>query len=1108
MERSPRSAAVPRTGASMGQCHTLRSIVISLAIAIALFKSPASGFTIARDLLTPDLETGESKQLEVRHDLKTLQNNETIYNNTKDALNSTVIAINNINENKQNYNNDKATEKQLIVNEITDIQPKISENNKIEIPSDTATTSPTGTTNNAFDSTLTSTSQTITIAGNASSTTLSSTIQTTSSEAAHQELLTTSSTPTSLATKSENESSTVKIKVENNENTTTKDNNIITTTTTDIITTTIPATNTSSDINNDDAGKSDDKTNNFSTDINQPETTKNDLEHGEITTIDGSESKFTTETVSSQQKTDQTNMKEESAIAKTESSLDTYTTVPSESKTETTLENFTAEVYTIDMDMSKLPSWKKYTTIDRKRTSAEDTTTTEKDMAQAETAQTRISLEKVFTNTPIPSLEKLRNDFINAQESTTRPLETTTWIENNTSNASNFETNTSMIKMGTEVETEPTKIEIVSKRAGFKDNRITESPRLEEATTTKYSPTVRTNIKDMYSNMYETGASDVEEPKNKNGSVYESQSQLDEDAIKEELLKEETLNDNADNAQFLKKEKTNDGAPDTATADTLKVKPIGQEKKKNTILYAVNPNYKPLKKIDVQPLKQFVRDPDDNSWRNESISSLGIVFKPKNASKSFTEVLKNKTETELGNMTDKNGKDDLPDLRVRLEKIAEVRKSKKKINKFGDTVYSDYEESTENTNISREDTTTSTMERPTLESTFNFTPPPPTIQSPTTEFDLTLNAISKHFDLFETEKTSPFTTNTYKPKKFYNLAEYYDSTDEYDADYVNQHKIDLKKFTKAMKIKEDIATRPPELLRTQPPELLSTKPMTEYQPERKATLQFFPPTTKVAQRVNLNDYDTTFNRKVNLYDINKASPKNVLAVSFGTVSPPPTAKYEPMNKGTMKPAYTPMYQRENLDKNLYLTNQPRVSELPPHDGTFNRASYVIKHYRDFISEAAQGGDDDRSEEYTYTEAPIRGVTVNELAKMTQRDSNPGEEDYEYDNKFRKDIMNRFVDNFNQNSERFKVDFPVLYNSSVVHRSPENGRVASSSAFMKRLYEVGGSRPANLLRRPCDPQCDKTVELSPAYELHYYVPDEEEKEQIEPRPVSPAYRFRI
>ena len=574
----------------------------------------------------------------------------------------------------------------------------------------------------------------------------------------------------------------------------------------------------------------------------------------------------------------------------------------------------------------------------------------------------------------------------------------------------------------------------------------------------------------------------------------------DEDAIREELLIEE-LNDNLRNAKLthLKQARMFDGVTEPASEDMLSVKPIGMEKKKNTILYAVSPNYKPLKKIDVQPPKQFVRDPDDNSWRNESISSLGIVFKPKNASKSFTEVLKNKTEIELANMTDKDSKDNLPDLRIRLEKIAEVRKSKKKINKLGDTVYSDYEETVENSNLSKENMATPV--RPDVELTMDYTPPPPAPS--TTGFDPVVNYISKEqIDFFNTEKTS---TTKNKLGKVYNLAEYYDTTDDYDVDYVNQYKIDLKKFTKSLKPKETT---------TQIPEWLRTQPMREFQPERKATLQYFPPTTKVVQKVNINDYDTNFNRKVNMYKINDAPPKDIVGASFGTVSPRPTEKYEPLNKVTTKPAYTPMYHTDNLDKNLYLSNQPSVSEptpdgLVPNDGNFNRASYVIKHYRDFINEAVKGGEDERSEEYTYTEPPIRGVTVNEMAKLTPRDSAQGDEDYEYDTKVRKDIMNRFVDNFNQNSERFKVDFPILYNSSVVHRqTPEHGRVASSSAFMKRLYEVGNPRPSNFLQKSCEPNCYKTVELSPAYELHYYVPDEEEKEEIQPRANTPPFRYKL
>uniref|UniRef100_A0A2H1WK30 SFRICE_014438 n=1 Tax=Spodoptera frugiperda TaxID=7108 RepID=A0A2H1WK30_SPOFR len=823
----------------------------------------------------------------------------------------------------------------------------------------------------------------------------------------------------------------------------------------------------------------------------------------------------------SDQEADQTNSKELSSITPTDttSTIDTSTYYP-ELKTDVTKVDTTTEATTntdystaktlsSDFNTLSLPPWKKYTIIDRKRTSTEDTTASTKEMAVAETAQ--ISLDEVLNNTFIPSLEKLKNDLLNSQESTTSKLETSSATgTTNVNITESSETPTSSMIVTTE--TGNTKLELVSKRAGYKDNRETTMTQLYEATTSELPPTLSKNNTEMFSSMYETEASEVEGPDTKNVTVYESQSQLAEDAIKEELLKEEMLNDNEENAKRYvlprvedsKDEKYSEGlvtVPESDTEDMLSVKPIGIEKKKNTILYTVNPSYKPLKKIDVQPPKQFVRDPDDNSWRNESISSLGIVFKPKNASKSFTQVLKNKTEIELANMTDRDNKDDVPDLRVRLEKIAEVRKSKKRINKFGDTVYSDYEESGERANLSlKEDTTTPSFE----DSILDFTPPP-IPKSLTTEIDLSINAISTDtFSLFKNDMKPP-TTN--KPKKFYNVAEYYDATDEYDADYVNQHKIDLKKFTKPLTTKETPVTPPPQVFQT--------KPMREYQPERKATLQYFPPTQKNTQKVNINDYDVDFNRKVNLYTMK--APLRTSPTSFATASPVATEKYLPVSKVTIRPTYTPMYQTEGLERNPYLTTQPRVTDSPngfvPNDGNFNRASYVIKHYRDFINEAAKESEDERGE-YQYTEPPLRGVTITELTKMTtSKDTNPGDDDYEYDVKFRKDIMNRFVDNFNQNSERFKVDFPILYNSSIVHRqTPENGRIASSTAFIKRLYEVNEPRASNFLshRKPCDPHCDPnlTVELSPAYELHYYVPDQEEKEEMEQKPATVPYQYRL
>ncbi|PZC74636.1 hypothetical protein B5X24_HaOG207402 [Helicoverpa armigera] len=1046
MERTPRSAAVrPGAAASMG--HTLRSFVISLAIAIALTNTPACGFTIPRLQTnldsTTDLETGESRQLEVKYDLKTLNDNKTFdISRTKGDLEPTVIAIN-YHKKADSKNNSNEKDNQTRPN-ANDTKSNVAADSTIE----TTTTALFANQNNTGESER-------------------------SPELTTQSILQT--TPLFTDDILENVIGVNKTHEVNTGNDTSR-------------------AHSNNTVNGNNITSLETK---FNSSLEQ-------TERKDTRSIFGNENKIKNESDITVQNANETHFKEDNSIAKT----DAPATSPSDYKTdvtnvtfdttitEATTTNSTDEIATTDVQPLTLPSWKKYTTIDRKRTSTEVTTAQDKDMVREETAQTRISLEKVFNNTPIPSLEKLRNDLINAQESTTIKLDVTNATEvyvsdNRTSTP--FMTN------------ETTKLELVSKRAGYKDNRETTTEKTGEATASLFPPKVSANDTDVYNTMYETEPSEVEVTENKNDTVHESQSQLAEDAIKEELLKEETLNDNEEYAKRYHEDervtssrgKQSKHGTNAATEDSLSVKPIGQEKKKNTILYPVSPNYKPLKKIDVQPPKQFIRDPDDNSWRNESISSLGIVFKPKNASKSFTQVLKNKTETELGNMTDnKDSKDDVPDLRVRLEKIAEVRKSKKKINKYGDTVYSDYEESAENVNNSKEDTTSPMS--PAMDLFPNFTPPP-TPKTTTTEFELTVNPISE-FDIFKEDVTTPLTTT--KPKKFYNLAEYYDATDEYDADYINAHKIDLKKYTQSLKPKDNHVT--------QPPQPLHTKPMKEYQPERKATLQYFPPTQKVVQKVNLNDYDGDFDRKVNLYTF-KSPPKTMPPAAFGTASPVRTEKYEQVNKVTMKPLYTPMYQTENMDKNLYLTNPSRVTDSPsgfvPNDGNFNRASYVIKHYRDFINEAAKEGDD--GNEYLYTEPPIRGVTVNELSKMTT--PKDVEDDYDYDVKFRKDIINRFVDNFNQNSERFKVDFPILYNSSVVHRqAPQQGRVASSTAFMKRLYEVQArGAGAGGGRRACEPHCDNmTVELSPAYELHYYVPDQEEKEEMEQRPVTLPYRYRL
>ncbi|CAH1645811.1 unnamed protein product [Spodoptera littoralis] len=1125
MERSPRSAAVPRTRASMGQYHTLRSFVVTLAITIVITKSPVSGFTIPRqqsilDSL-PDLETGESTQLEVRYDLKISNNSDSSDDRKINNSDSRVIAINVLKNTEKNdtlHKNNKAV--QVIVNKTADMQTKIPENNKSENRSDPLNTSSVEGASQSITTSAPSTSQT-----------------TTREPEISQVIISTATTQTSLATDSQISTS------KESSNTTANDGKVQNENYTKSITYRNNSNSANINITHNNTSIEKQAATNINDTINKNNTIKkvynnminrgsnifilNDTEFKSAAERKDPRSIFDLQNLDSKnesnyddQEADQTHTKEQSSTSTTDTATETstyytdlntdVTKVNNTTEATTNTDYSTAKTLNSDFYTLSLPPWKKYTTIDRKRISTEDTTISTKEMAVAETSQ--ISLDKVLTsNTLIPSLEQLKNELLNSQESTTRKFETPSTIEAaNINNVQKSETPTPNMIVTTEIGN--TKLELVSKRAGYKDNRETTMTQQVEATTSELPTRVIKNNTEMFSSMYETEPSEVEGPDTKNDTVYESQSQLAEDAIKEELLKEEMLNDNEENAKryVLPKVKgskeDSEGfvtVPETDTEDMLSVKPIGHEKKKNTILYTVNPNYKPLKKIDVQPPKLFVRDPDDNSWRNESISSLGIVFKPKNASKSFTQVLKNKTEIELANMTDKDNKDNVPDLRVRLEKIAEVRKSKKKINKFGDTVYSDYEESGENVNVSlKEETTTPSFE----DSILNFTPPPIS-KSLTTEFDLSVNAISTEgFNLFKNEMKPSLTTN--KPKKFYNLAEYYDATDEYDADYVNQHKIDLKKFTKPLTPKENPVTPPTQVFRTQP--------MREYQPERKATLQYFPPTQKNTQKVNLNDYDVDFNRKVNLYTM-KAPLKHSSPTSFGTASPLGTDKYLPVNKITMKPTYTPMYQTNSLDKNLYLTTQPRVPEPPsgfvPNDGNFNRASYVIKHYRDFINEAAKESEDERGE-YPYTEPPLRGVTINELAKMTTpKEINPGDDDYEYDVKFRKDIMNRFVDNFNQNSERFRVDFPILYNSSIVHRqTPENGRIASSTAFIKRLYEVSGPRASNFLshRKPCDPHCDPnlTVELSPAYELHYYVPEQEEKEEMEQKPATVPYPYRL
>lgn len=511
----------------------------------------------------------------------------------------------------------------------------------------------------------------------------------------------------------------------------------------------------------------------------------------------------------------------------------------------------------------------------------------------------------------------------------------------------------------------------------------------------------------------------------------------------------------------------------TAIDDKLSVKPISYEKKNMSTLYTVNSNYKPLKKIDVQPSKSILRNPDDNSWRNESLSTLGIVFKAKNSTKAFTQVLKNKTEMQLNSLSETKSAEQSPELRTRLEKIAEQRKSKKKkTDFFGNTYYTDYEENTS----SERTTTHKTNVFDDIMSRFTeFTTIGP--ENPITE-PLEINKINlrEHSDTFKTKT---------KEKKI--MDEYESEEDE--VDYA--HDIDLKKF----KTKNNYVTPKAPYYKTI--SKTTTQPSVEvpttvgqFLPERKPTVQYFPPRER--PKVVVNEYDDSFRTKVNGYALSKAQPHDIRPITAH-----PT--YVPWNRTPQLMSKNIYQKKPNVDKNKYLTHpttsfdQNSYLEKVRTDG-YHRPSYLIQHLKDFINDVAKDED-------TYvTEIPYVGVTAaNEGRKSVK--VKPPPDYYDYEAQFRKDVLDRFVENFNQHSERFKVDFPILYNTSVVHsKLPDEskGVVASSNAFMKRLYENTHTTYGDNARKKFDPNCDKTIELSPAYELHYYVPEEEEKEVQERR----------
>lgn len=567
----------------------------------------------------------------------------------------------------------------------------------------------------------------------------------------------------------------------------------------------------------------------------------------------------------------------------------------------------------------------------------------------------------------------------------------------------------------------------------------------------------------------------------------------DEDAINEELMKEKILTDNVEysiryrderfqvkalnnNETFSTEPSKNYEPQNSSIDDNLSVKPISIEKKNLSTIYTVNSNYKPLKKIDVQPSKSFLRNPDDNSWRNESLSTLGIVFKGKNSSKAFTQVLKNKTEMQLNSLSETKSAEQSPELRTRLEKIAEQRKSKKKkTDFFGNTYYTDYEENTssERTTTHKTDAFDDIMSRFAEITTIGP-------ENPITE-PLEINKIN----LREFHPTDTFKTKTKQQK----VMEEYDSEED-EVDYA--HDIDLKKF----KTKNNYITPKTQYYKTI--HKTTTQPTVEFQTmvnrfslERKPTIQYFPPRERT--KVVVNEYDDSFRNKVNEYKFTKPQTYDVLPITA-----PPT--YVPWNRTPQHISKSMWQKKPDVDKSRYVTHpttnvdkNTSYLEKVRTDG-YHRPSYLIKHLKDFINDVSKDEDAD------VTETPYVGVTaVNEGHKSLK--VKPPPEYYDYETQFRKDVIDRFVENFNQHSERFKVDFPILYNTSVVHKNlPDEpkGAFASSNAFMKRLYENNFAKHDDSTRKMFDPNCDKAIELSPAYELHYYVPEEEEKEIQEPR----------
>ncbi|XP_073943643.1 uncharacterized protein isoform X2 [Choristoneura fumiferana] len=829
------------------------------------------------------------------------------------------------------------------------------------------------------------------------------------------------------------------------------------------------------------------------------------------------------------------------------------------------------------------PFWKKYTNIERIRTTNTDAdekveiSPTERvaDSINAHSTQARVSLEKAFELAPdILSLQQLKTHLMKTTKAIgyRDGLETSNSIDGQTESIlpSTVGRATAEQTMGRVTE-EGNQLEMVSKRAGYLDHSKT--------TIFTDSSTIANASRD---GLIELDVIGYEVDTDSFGTGNKtSQSQLAEDAMKEELLKESFINDKEETSMLYRtsdeaknqftdvttlksitepiqkeltmEQKVTNKLPEQTTTDKpleskvkdtseqkvtvglsqqkvtdnllepqvsnylseqtesykkqqfttenpwqgrvtedLSVKPISPEKKVTINLYTVNPNYKPLKKLEIQPPKSFTRDPDDNSWRNESLSSLGIVFKAKNSSKAFTEVLKNKTEVVMNNLPDQNRTVEKVELRDRLEKIAEKRKSKKKkTDQFGNIEYTDYEENTNSGDLHTSKETPAGID-PLVSPVSSSTEAPktPSSRPPSTPPSKPPSTPPSTITSTNSLITNPYTfASTETPKKTFNLQEYYDTSEE--DDYVTLSKLDIMKATTRPRVQWPVTQSIIE----------NTNP-TQLFPERKPTVQYFPPRAKPSTDDDINDYTPPSHSTVTLpqqFTESKSYPSR-------NQFPNEQINYASNEKGNQPFGVQHIqYRPVAVNKNAYLTQQPKLPTEGPREipESYNRG-FVIRHYKDLIDAAIKDDDYDRNM-YPYTEQPLPKMTV--LAEKTPVKS----EEYDYD--ARKEVLDRFVDNFNQNHEQFKADFPVVFNTSIVHQhGPEDGKVlASSSAMFKRLYNDATATKANgfiFTNKPYDPNCENiTVELSPAYELHYYVPDQEEREEQAVKVTIP-YGYRI